>query len=78
MLEHQREYLSSDDHIRREVAPWLDATPEEKLAELARMCEASQFFLSQLDPEALERALRPDPLPPDSERIFLALRQQRR
>jgi hypothetical protein len=76
MLERQREYLCSDDHIRREVEPWIDASPEERLIELARMCEASQFFLAGLAPEALERALRAEPLPPDSEAIFLALRQQ--
>ena len=78
MLERQRAYLCSDDHVRREVEPWLDATPEERIGELAEMCEASQFFLSRLDPDDLERALRPDPLPPDSEAIFLAIRKHSR
>lgn len=75
MLEAQREYFASDDHIRREVAVWADTTPEERLAEMAEMCAAGDFFLSQLEPEALERALQRDPLPEDSEEIFMAIRR---
>jgi len=40
MLEAQRAYFASDDHIRREVAVWADITPEERLAEAAQMCAA--------------------------------------
>ena len=75
MLEAQREYFASDDHIRREVAVWADSTPEERLAVLAEMCRTSDFFLSQLDPEALERALWRELLPADSEEIFMAIRR---
>jgi hypothetical protein len=74
MLERQREHFSSDDHIRREVEVWRDATPEERLAEVAEMCAAGDFFLSQLDPPALDRVLRPEPLPADTVAILMALR----
>jgi hypothetical protein len=75
MLEAQRAYFTSDDHIRREVAVWADSTPEERLAEMAEMCAAGDYFLSRLEPEALERALRRDPLPADTEELFMAIRR---
>jgi hypothetical protein len=75
MLERQREYFSSDDHIRREVEVWRDCTPEERLAELAEMCTAGDFFLSQLDPQLLECVLEPEPLPEDTIALLTALRQ---
>jgi hypothetical protein len=74
MLERQREHFSSDDHIRREVEVWRDSTPEERLAELAEMCAAGDFFLSQLDPRLLERVLAPEPLPHDTIALLTALR----
>jgi hypothetical protein len=78
MLEAQREYFASDDHIRREVEIWRDTTPEERLAEMAEMCAGGAFFLEQLSPEMLERMIEPDPLPDDSAEIFMALRRDRR
>jgi hypothetical protein len=78
MLERQREYFSSADHIRREVEVWQDCTPEERLAELAAMCAAGDFFLSQQDPQLLERMLEPEPLPEDTIAILMALRQSGR
>ena len=75
LLEAQREYFASDDHIRREVEPWRDASPEERLAAVAEMCAAGDYFLSQLDPAALERILRPVPLPEDTIALLVALRQ---
>jgi hypothetical protein len=74
MLERQREHFSSDDHIRREVEVWRDSTPEERLDELAEMCAAGDFFLSQLDPQLLERVLAPEPLPDDTIALLTALR----
>jgi hypothetical protein len=76
-LEAQIEYFTSDEHIRREVEPWQDATPEERLAEVAQMCVAGDHFLSRLDPETLERVMQPVPLPPDSIEVLTALRAQR-
>jgi hypothetical protein len=75
MLEAQRQHFASDDHIRQEVEAWRDATPEERLAAVAEMCAAGDYFLSQLDPEALDRVLRPIPLPDDTVQILMALRQ---
>jgi hypothetical protein len=75
IIEAQRQYFASDDHIRREVAPWRDASPEERLAAVAETCAAGDYFLSQLDPEALERVLRPVSLPDDTIAILMALRQ---
>jgi hypothetical protein len=75
LLEAQRAYFASDDHLRREVEPWRDASPEERLAAVAEMCAAGDYFLSQLDPETLERVLRPVPLPDDTIQILMALRR---
>jgi len=73
-LEAQIEHARSDDRIREEVALWRDATPEERLAEVADMCAAGDYFLSQLAPDVLERVLQPEPLPQDSIEILMALR----
>lgn len=75
MLEAQRQHFASDDHIRREVEAWRDATPEERLAAVAKMCAAGDYFLPQLDPETLERVLHPVPLAGDTIEILMALRQ---
>lgn len=75
MLERQREYFASDDHIRREVEIWRDTTPEERLAELAEMCAAGHFFLSQLDPKIRERLLEREPLPSDTIAILESLQR---
>ena len=75
MLEAQIAHFASDDHIRREVAVWAGSTPEERLAEAEDMCAEADYFLSQLAPEALARALQPEPLPADSAEIFIALRR---
>ncbi len=77
MLEAQVAYFASDEHIRAEVEVWRDATPEERLAELQRMCEDADHFLAQLPADQLERALAPDPLPPDSLELLAALRRAR-
>ena len=56
MLEAQRAHLASDDHIRREVEAWRDATPAERLAELAEMCRAAEHYFALAGPvvEAIE------------------------
>lgn len=76
-LEAQRAYFASDAHIRREVEVWRDATPEERLAEVASMCAAGDAFLARQDPETLERLLRREPLPADTIEILAALRTVR-
>jgi hypothetical protein len=75
LLEAQRAYFASDEHIRRELEPWRDASPEERLAAVSEMCAAADYFLSQLDSLTLERVLRPAPLPDDTIEILMALRR---
>lgn len=77
ILEAQVAYFASDEHVRAEVDVWRDATPQERLAELQRMCEHADHFLAQLSPDELDRALAPDPLPPESAALLAALRQAR-
>lgn len=77
MLEAQRAYFSSDDHIRREVEVWRDASPTERLAELAGMCVAGEYFMSQLGADAQEQLARPVALPDDTIAILAALRRSR-
>ena len=72
-LEAQRAYFSSDERIRDRAALWIDATPQECLAAVHESCEEAAFFLSRLDPESLERALDPEPLPADTEALLMRL-----
>lgn len=74
-LEAQRAYFASDDHIRSEVAVWADATPAERLAELARMCVAAAPYA-----ERYEHGVDSDPaarFPPDTLELFAKLRRER-
>jgi hypothetical protein len=76
LLAAQRVALSGDDHVRREVAPWIDATPAERLAAMAALCRDSVAWLSRLGPAELDRALAPDPLPDDALAILRAMRRR--
>ena len=76
LMAAQRAALSGDDHVRREVAPWVDAAPAERLAALADLCRDSVAWLSRLAPDQLDRALAPDPLPDDALAILRAMRRQ--
>jgi hypothetical protein len=75
MLEAQVAHFASDDHIRAEVAVWRDATPAERLAEVARMCKVADHVLENLEPAQLERVMTREPLPPESLAILAAIRQ---
>ena len=72
VLEAQRAYFASDDHVRREVAVWADATPAERLAEAAEMCAAGAHFLALHDREPV-----PDPLPDDTLELLARLHRVR-
>ena len=65
ILEAQRAAHSGRGEIAREAALWRDATPEECLATAIALCAEADYFLSLLEPEQLERALRPEPSPYD-------------
>ena len=73
-LEAQRAYFASDQHIRDEVAPWRDLTPEQRLAELAEMCRAGHHFWSQLDDAARQRVREVEAVPPDTIELLVRLR----
>ncbi len=73
LLEAQRALFSGDDHIRREVAPWLDATPAQRLLALDALSRDTVRWLARLSPEALERATAPTPLPDDALPILQVL-----
>jgi hypothetical protein len=77
MLEAQRAMLSGDDHVRREVAPWLDKTPSERLAAFAALCREGAVWLDRMTDEERARATAPDPLPEDALPILRALRSGR-
>jgi hypothetical protein len=74
MLEAQVAHFASDDHIREEVEVWRDATPTERLAELAEMCAVADHFLSQLPVDQLQRVMTREPLPADSLAVLAAMR----
>ncbi len=76
LLEAQRVALSGDDHVRREIGPWIDATPAQRLAALDALCRDAVRWLSRLPPDELERALAPDPLSHDALAILRAMRQR--
>jgi hypothetical protein len=77
MLQAQVEHFASAEHVCREVDAWRDSTPEERLAELDRMCEVADQILAELPPEQLERALAREPLSDESIRLLAALRNLR-
>lgn len=72
-LEAQRAYFASDDRIRDRAALWLDATPAQCLAAVYECCEEAAFFLSRLDPAALDRALAQPLLPAETEALLTRL-----
>ncbi len=75
MLELQREYFASDDHIRREVEIWADATPEERLAEAASMARASAALVERLDEQQLAAFVPVRALPNDTIELLERLRR---
>jgi hypothetical protein len=77
MLERQRAYFASDEHIKRRAEPYRDATPAECVADLAGCCRTAAWSLGQLDPETLDRALVPDPLPDTTRELLSRLWAQR-
>ena len=78
ILELQREYFASDDHIRSEVAIWADSTPEERLAEVAAMTRASALLLERLDEQQLANLRRVRELPADTLATLERLRRSSR
>jgi len=75
-LAEQVRALSGDEHIRREAAPWRDATPEERLAETWRLCALVPWFRSLWPADVRARADAPEPLPPSTLEILERLKRE--
>jgi len=74
-LAEQVRVLSGDDHIRREAAPWRNATPEERLAETWRLCGLVPWFRSLWPEDVRARADVPEALPAGTMAILERLKQ---
>jgi hypothetical protein len=76
-LMRQAEYFASDDRIKERAAMWRGVTPEDCLAAVVGSCKDAEFLLRMKDAATLERVLRPEPLPPDTEAILECLQTTR-
>lgn len=74
-LAEQVRAFSGDEHVRREAAPWRDATPTERLAETWRLCSLVPWFRSLWPDEVRARADVPEPLPASTVAILELLKQ---
>jgi hypothetical protein len=74
-LAEQVRALSGDEHIRRESAPWRDATPEERVAETWRLCALVPWFRSLWPEDVRARADAPESLPASTMAILEQLKQ---
>jgi hypothetical protein len=74
VIEARRAWFASDEHIKERAAIWRAATPEECLEAVAELCTEAAAFLSRLSESELDRALAPDPLPPDTVQRLEAIR----
>jgi hypothetical protein len=74
-LAAQVQALSGDDHVRREAAPWRDATPEERVAETWRLCALVPWFRSLWPEDVRARADAPESLPASTKAILERLKQ---
>lgn len=69
----QVEELSGDKHVRREAAPWINKTPEQRLTATFGLAGVALFQLESMPDEQRARAAIPDPLPKDSLEILRRL-----
>lgn len=74
-LAEQVRALSGDDHLRRETAPWRDATPEERVAETWRLCALVPWFRSLWPEDVQARADASESLPASTIAILERLKQ---
>ncbi len=74
-LAEQVRALSGDEHVRREAAPWRNATPEERLAETWRLCALVPWFRSLWPEDVRARADAPESLPASTVAILERLKQ---
>jgi len=74
-LAEQVRVFSGDEHIRREAAPWRDATPAERVAETWRLCALVPWFRSLWPEDVRARADAPEPLPASTLAVFERFKQ---
>jgi hypothetical protein len=75
ILEAQRAYFASDEHIKERATEYRTMTPEECLAEVVELCRDAEYFLSMKSPAELERILEPEPLSADTIAILERLQR---
>jgi hypothetical protein len=75
-LEEQVRAFSGDDQLRREAAPWRDATAEERVAETWRLCALVPWFRSLWPEDVQRRAEAPEPMPADTLAILERLKRE--
>jgi len=74
-LAEQVRVLSGDYHLRREVEPWRDATPEERLQETWRLCALVPWFRSLWPIDVRARADAHESLPANTLAVLEWLKQ---
>lgn len=74
-LAEQVRLLSGNNHLRREAAPWRDATPEERLAETWRLCALVPWFRSLWPEDVRARADAAESLPASTMAILERLKR---
>jgi hypothetical protein len=74
-LAEQVRVLSGDVHLRREAAPWRDATPAERVAETWRLCALVPWFRSLWPEDVRARADAREPLPDSTMAILERLKK---
>lgn len=75
-LAEQVRAFSGDEHVRREAAPWRDATPAERVAQTWRLCALVPWFRSLWPEDVRARADVPEPLPASTVAILERLKQE--
>jgi hypothetical protein len=77
ILERQRAYFASDEHLRFRGSVWRDATPEECLAALEEQCKDAEEMYALKTPDELAALLQPVPIPADTLALLAALQRVR-
>jgi hypothetical protein len=78
VIEAQRAYFASDEHLKERGARFRDLTPEQCLDLVFDACREAEYFLSLKSPEELERLLAPEPIPADTLMILERLQRSSR
>ncbi|HEY4182392.1 MAG TPA: hypothetical protein VGM90_36415 [Kofleriaceae bacterium] len=77
ILERQRAYFASDEHLRDRGAVWRDATPEECLVAVDELCRDAEEMYAIKTADERAALLRPVPLPADTLALLEALQRVR-